>query len=403
MTTATATATATTADAPSREEMVGRIAEIAPVIRANAAWSAEHRRLHEDTLRALTEAGVFRMRLPLRHGGYELDARTMVDVADAIAQADGSAAWVVACSWIATYGLGLYPDEVQDEVFADPDAQFCTTIGPGTATAVPVDGGILVNGTWPCISGALSSRYQQIAAVLLDPDGDPYPVMGPVALSELEISDNWHTTGFRGTGSVATTARDLFIPQERVLPAPAVVAGHSRSIRNAELAMYRAPFVAVGAAATVGVATGMVKTLREVFFERLPGRRITYTEYPSQAEAPVTHLRLAEAVMKIDEAEFHAHRLAGLIDEKCASGAPWELAERGRTRADEGAAVRLAKEAAEILTQASGGSSAYTHLPIQRIADDLHVLGLHAMMNPDVNAEIYGRILCGLEPHTYYV
>jgi hypothetical protein len=24
----------------------------------------------------------------------------------------------------------------------------------GSATAVPVDGGVLVNGTWPCISGA---------------------------------------------------------------------------------------------------------------------------------------------------------------------------------------------------------------------------------------------------------
>jgi len=28
---------------------------------------------------------------------------------------------------------------------------------------------------------------------------------------------------------------------------------------------------------------------------------------------------------------------------------------------------------------------------------------LHAMMNPDVNAETYGRVLCGLEPNTYYI
>jgi len=388
---------------PSREELVRRVSEIAPVLRANAAWSAEHRRLHEETVKALTDAGVFRMRIPLRYGGFESDARTMVEVADELAQSDGAAAWVATCSWIASWGLGLFPDEVQDQVFADPDTQFCTTIGPGSATAVPVPGGILVNGSWPCISGAMSSGWQQIGAIFLNPDGDPYPVMGPVPMSELEVSDDWHTNGFRGTGSVATTAKDLFIPQERILPAPMVVNSESASKLNADTPMYRAPFISVGAAATVGVAIGMAKAIRDTFFDRLPGRQLTYTLYPSQSEAPVTHLRVAEAVMKIDEAEFHAQRLASLVDSKCASGDAWDMIERGRGRADEGAAVRLTKEAAEIFAQSSGGSSAYTKVPVQRIVNDLHTFSLHAMMNPDVNAEIYGRILCGLEPNTYYI
>jgi alkylation response protein AidB-like acyl-CoA dehydrogenase len=388
---------------PSREELVQRVAEIAPILRANAEWSAENRRLHEETVKALTDSGVFRMRIPRHYGGYESDARTMVQVADAIAQIDGSAAWLVACHWIASWGLGLFPDEVQAEVFADPDAQTCTTIGPGTAIAVPVDGGILVNGEWPCISGALSSQWQQVAAILLDPNSEPYPVMGPVRLSELEVRDDWHTTGLRSSGSVATIAKDLFIPQERILPAPAVVNSQSASKLNAGVAMYRAPFISVGSAATVGVATGIAKAIRDSFFERLPGRKVTYTLYGSQAEAPVTHLRTAEAVMKIDEAEFHAYRLADLVDAKCASGEEWSITERGRARGDEGAAVRLSNEAADILAANSGGSSAYTKVPIQRFVNDLRTVSLHAMMMPDVNAEIYGRILCGLEPNTYYI
>ncbi|ROP37125.1 acyl-CoA dehydrogenase family protein [Saccharothrix texasensis] len=388
---------------PSSEELVHRVSEIAPVLRANAEWSVENRRLHEETVKALTDTGVFRMRIPKRYGGFESDARAMVAVGDAIAQADGSAAWVVACSWIATWGLGLYPDEVQDELFADPDVQVCTTIGPGTATAVPVDGGILVNGRWPSISGALSSKYQQIGAIFLNPDGEPYPVMGPVPMSELEITDDWHTNGFRGTGSVGTAAKDVFIPQERILPAPAVLTGQSASKANAGSQMYRAPFIAVGAASTVGVVTGMAKAIRDSFFERLPDRKVTYTNYPSQAEAPVTHLRIAEAMMKIDEAEFHAQRLAATVDAKSAADEPLELVERGRIRADEGAAVKLSKEAAEIFAGSSGGSSAYTKVPIQRFVNDLNAVALHAMMIPDVNAEIYGRVLCGLDPNTYYI
>jgi alkylation response protein AidB-like acyl-CoA dehydrogenase len=309
----------------------------------------------------------------------------------------------VACHWIASWGLGLFPDEVQADVFGDPDAQICTTIGPGTAMAVPTEGGVVVNGEWPCISGALSSKWQQVAAIFLDPDGEPYPIMGPVQLSELEIRDDWHTTGLRSSGSVATIAKDLFIPRERILPAPAVVGSQSVSQLNTDVAMYRAPFIAVGSAATVGVATGIAKAIRDAFFERLPGRAATYTLYPSLAEAPVTHLRVAEAVMKVDEAEFHAHRLAAQVDDKCASGEEWEMTERGRARGDEGAAVRLANEASDIFAANSGGSSAYTKVPIQRFVNDLRTVSLHAMMIPDVNAEIYGKTLCGQEPNTYYI
>jgi alkylation response protein AidB-like acyl-CoA dehydrogenase len=392
-----------TVEVPSRDELVRRVSEIAPALQANAAWSAEHSRLHEETIKALTDTGVFRMRTPRRYGGYESDARTMVAVADAIAQLDGSAAWVVACSWITAWSVGLYPDEVQDSVFEDPDVQLCATLGPGTATAVPVEGGMVVNGTWPCISGAPSSRWQQIAAILLDPDGEPYPVMGPVPMSGLEVSDDWDTNGLRGSGSVSTHAKDLFVPQANLMPAPVVLGGQSASKLNADIAMYRAPFITVASAATVGVVIGLAKAVRDEFLRRLPGRKLAYTLYPSQDQAPVTHLRVGEAALKIDAAEFHAYRLADAVDSRAHSGDQWDIVDRARGRADEGAAVRLANEASEILAGASGGSSASTKVPIGRILGDLKTVSLHAMMVPDVNTELYGRVLCGQEPNTYYV
>lgn len=386
-----------------QEEVSARVAAAAPTIRANAAWSAENRRLHDETVQALVDAGVFRMRIPKRYGGYEADAKTMVAVADQLAQIDGSVAWVVSCSWIASWGLGMFPDSVQDEVFADPDAQFCTTIGPGTAIAVPAENGVVVSGGWPCISGAHHSAYQQIGAILLDPDQDPYPVMGPVPMSELEVVDDWDTMGLRATGSVGTQAAGVFIPSDKLLPAPAVLSGQSASVANAGIEMYRAPFISMGCAATVGVATGIVKAIRDVFFDRLPGRAVTYTFYDSQAEAPVTHLRVAEAVLKIDEADFHAHRIADTVDDKCASGEEWTMAERARCRADEGAAVRLCLEAADIFAAMAGGSSAYKRVPLQQLVDDLKTFSLHAMASPDVNTETYGRVLCGQEPNTHHI
>jgi hypothetical protein len=107
--------------------------------------------------------------------------------------------------------------------------------------------------------------------------------------------------------------------------------------------------------------------------------------------------------MKIDEAEFHAHRLTSLVDTKCADRSPWSIEERAKARADMGAVCKLSKDAVEILNTASGGSSIYSHVPIQRISRDVQAVNLHALMHPDTNSELYGRILCGQEPNTLYI
>jgi 3-hydroxy-9,10-secoandrosta-1,3,5(10)-triene-9,17-dione monooxygenase len=151
------------------------------------------------------------------------------------------------------------------------------------------------------------------------------------------------------------------------------------------------------------VALGLAKAANDAFFERLPGRRITYTSYDSQREAPVTHLEVAEATTKIDETGFHAYRAADMIDTKAESGEPWTLEERARVRLDLGAACQRAKEAVEILDSASGGSSIYRDVPIQRIERDIKTLNLHAILHPATNLELYGRIICGLEPNTPYI
>ncbi len=389
-------------DVPSRSEIVRRVTDLIPVLRKNAAWSEENRRLHEESVEALAAAGVFRLRAPRRYGGYECDTRTLVDVSAALSRADGSTSWAAAVYWIPTWMACMFPDEVQDEVFATPDVRICGTLSP-TATAAPAQGGVVINGKWGFITGALHAHWQEVIAVLVAPDSEPMPVMALVPMSDLQIVDDWHTYGMRGTGSVSTVARDVFVPQARVLPLGAVLQGQTASARNAESAIYRAPLLPVASASSVGTVLGLAQAAQEAFLERLPGRKITYTSYESQQHAPLTHLRLAEAAIRVDEAEFHAHRLAALVDGKTADGSEWTVAERVRARADLGAVCGRALEAVGTLNAASGGSSIYQEVPIQRIARDVQVVTQHALLHPDTNAELYGRVLCGLEPNTLYL
>lgn len=393
----------TTTDVPTREQLVRRASELVPVLRTNSDWSEDNRRIHDDSIEALADAGIFRMRTPARFGGFESDARTLVEVSAELGRADGSTGWIASVYSIPTWMAGLFPDHVQDEVFSTPDVRVCGTLSP-SAMAAPADGGIVVNGKWGFISGALHAHWQVIVAVQIAPDSEPMPVMALVPLSDLQIVDDWHTSGLKGTGSVSTVAENLFVPADRVLPLGVIVQGQGGvSQANADTPMYRAPLLPVASASSVGAVLGMARAAKEAFFARLPERKITYTNYASQAEAPLTHLQVAEATLKIDQAEFHAFRLADLVDAKNASGEVWTLEERVRARADLGAVCALAKEAVDIFATASGGSSIYTTAAIQRVSRDVQAVNLHALMHPNTNAELYGRILCGLEPNSLYI
>jgi alkylation response protein AidB-like acyl-CoA dehydrogenase len=385
-------------------ELVQDVSKLVPLLKSHAAWSEQNRRLHEETLEALAAAGVFRLRMPARYGGLESSAGTVIDVLGEVAKGDGSAAWVAGVNAITTWMTCLLPDEVQDEVFADPGTRLCGTLSP-TGMCVPVDGGMVLTGKWSFISGALHSQWQVIIAVAPAPGPGVnfWPIMTVVPMSDLQIIDDWHTSGLRGSGSVSTVAQQVFIPQQRILPLPLVLAEQYASQANAGSPVYRAPLLPTASALSVGTAVGLAKAAKEEFFERLAGRKITYTSYENQNEAPITHLRASEAAMLIDEAAFHAHRLGGMVDGKGEDGSPWTISDRATARADMGRACELSKQAADVLSLASGGSSIYTDVPIQRIVRDLHAINMHALMNPATNSELHGRILCGMEPNTLYI
>jgi 3-hydroxy-9,10-secoandrosta-1,3,5(10)-triene-9,17-dione monooxygenase len=384
---------------PTRIELVRRAAEIIPILQKHASWNEQHRRLHDETIEALEQAGVFKLRAPKRYGGYESDSRTLIEVLAELGQGDGSTAWVAWVLTSNTWLIGLFPDAVQDEVFSTPNVRVSGTLSP-TGRAERRDDGFVLNGQWHIQSGAWHSQWSVMAALSPLPEGGMAPVAVLIPTSELELLDDWDTAGLRGTGSVSTVAREVFVPAQRVLSVMSLLAGQSASQLNAEAPIYHSPMVPTIAAAASGTPLGLAKAAMTNFFQRLPGRGIAYTTYGKQAEAPITHMQVAEAAMKIDEAEFHASRAATLVDSKAEGGEDWTLEERARVRMDAGMVARLAKEAIDILNTASGGSSIYSSVPIQRIERDIQAANLHGMLHPNTNLELYGRIRCGLEPNT---
>ena len=141
-----------------------------------------------------------------------------------LARGDGSAAWVAGVNAITTWMACLRPDHVQDVVFSSPDTRLCGTLSP-TGMCTPTEGGVLLNGKWGFISGALHSQWQVIVAMAPSPapDGSVWPILTVVPITDLKIIDDWYTMGLRGTGSISTVAQEVFVPQDWILPLPLVL------------------------------------------------------------------------------------------------------------------------------------------------------------------------------------
>jgi alkylation response protein AidB-like acyl-CoA dehydrogenase len=392
-----------TTKAPTRAELVGRATDLVDVIRKHAEWQDENRVLHDDVLQGLRDAGLLRLRVPKRYGGYEADTRTAVDVIAELSRADGSVGWTVSALIVGSWLAGLLPDSEQDEVFADPDVFIGDSVSP-KGVAVPTDGGVILNGKWPFCSGVLHSTWFAHSAVQAVGENEFVPVVVVVPVSDLTIVDDWNTAGLRATGSVTTIAKDLFVPESRVVPLiPLVMNNEHRSKLNADSPVWKAPFSPISAAGAGAVPLGIARAAQEQFFERLPNRGIAYTNYENQSDAPVTHFQVAEAAGKIDEAQFHVHRAADRVDTKVRTGEEWTLTERALARMEMGASTQRSREAVDALDTGSGGSSIYSHVPMQRIVRDMHAVSLHGLLHPNTNLELYGRVLCGLEPNTQLI
>ena len=129
------TVTATMED--SRAGLVAKVAGLRPRLQATAGWTEENGRLHEETIDLLADAGVFRMRTPRRYGGYRERHPDPGRGRHRARPGHGSIGWTASVYWIPTWMVGLFPDPVQDEVFATPDVRVCGTLSP-SAMAAPV-------------------------------------------------------------------------------------------------------------------------------------------------------------------------------------------------------------------------------------------------------------------------
>jgi 3-hydroxy-9,10-secoandrosta-1,3,5(10)-triene-9,17-dione monooxygenase len=379
-----------------RTSLVEQARSLVPLLAANSQRTETERRIPEESIDAMREAGIFRLMQPRRFGGLQTDFRTKLEVTRELARGCGSTAWAVSLMNGSSYLAGLWPEQAQKDVWGqDPDNRVAGALTPAERTEV-VDGGFRISGKWPFSSGCLHAQWGIGGVEILDGAGEAVDqglVLMP--MSDLTIEDTWHVAGMRGTGSNTLVADDVFVPEHRFL---SVV----RAVRNEfgtpflDEVLYRSPFFPATAIVLAGPHLGLAQAALDRVVANAPGKAIAYTRFTSRSEAAVTQIAVAKAASLVDTAHLLAYRAAADIDEAAHLDVVPDARARARVRMDMAASIVNAREAIRMLLSANGASSFAESEPLQRIWRDSEVASRHAVAHSEINAQLYGQALLGV-------
>ena len=233
---------------------------------------------------------------------------------------------------------------------------------------------------------------------MFDAAGEPIgPGIAIVPMSDVNILNDWDTSGLRGSGSSNVSMENVFIPNERIVGLmPSVEGRQQRTFPGAT--PYNSAFTPLMVILLSFPALGAGMHMLENFLERLPNRDIKLTPYTKQGEAAVTHLQVGQASSKIDAAKLIIANGCREIDEWAEREDYMPRDIRARICRDSAVADQLVWEAVDLLATASGGTFSHHGNVLNRIWQDVKVATMHPYISLASHFELYGRVLCGVEP-----
>ena len=126
---------------PTPAELIERAIELRPLLVADQAATEERSNYSPEMHERFLEAGFYRMFVPKRYAGLEVDVPTFMRVALEISRGCPSTGWCLALASNHALMVGSwFPERTQDEVFGDGRFICASVASPLTEVATKVDG-----------------------------------------------------------------------------------------------------------------------------------------------------------------------------------------------------------------------------------------------------------------------
>ena len=332
---------------------------------------------------------MFRLWVPRVIGGDELDPVSTLPIIEALARADGSAAWTV---MVAAQCAAWYPYLDQDVVSSTfgPDDILTGTLTP--LRARPVAGGYRVSGRAAFASGCRHATWLFGNGLVTEGDA-PRPTADSTPerrwmffrAADCTIHDTWYTTGLRGTGSEDYEVTDVFVP-DTLASAPLPI---DRSTRWGG-PLYQGPFLwTMRGALALGIARYALDALAELAVTRKPLRSQAILRDTPRAQEAVGRAEAAVAA-----ARAYLYGAVTTVWDRLVQGQPLSDQEQVLMPLATAHTITACAEAVESMYRLGGGAAIYATSPLERCFRDINTLMADQSAAPWV-VETAGRVYLG--------
>ncbi|MCZ4582267.1 MULTISPECIES: 3-hydroxy-9,10-secoandrosta-1,3,5(10)-triene-9,17-dione monooxygenase oxygenase subunit [Rhodococcus] len=378
-------------------EVLRSIRGLLPMIAERADKVDESRRVSEQVIRELGDAGLFKMLQPRRYGGTESNPVHFYEVVRAVSGVCGSTGWLASVLGVHPWHLALFDDRAQNDVWGHDDSVLMSSAYAPVGRLVPVEGGYRLTGDWHFSSGCEHASWALLGAMVVGTEGRPVDFMTAlVPRSDYRIHDVWDVVGMRGTASNEISAEDVFVPDYRIKRnyETAQLRGPGQKVNRGPL--YRLPFATLFttavAAPGVGIVAGCYERYLTFMRERvrlsLGGGRFVDDQFAQVA--------VARASSEIDAAILQMDRNVRELWELAEAGEELPMGLRLRVRRDQVRATERALDAIDLLFKTAGGSSLSRGNAIERSWRDAHAGSVHVANEPERALALFGRGAFGL-------
>jgi len=387
-----------TTSAPKVEKDLEKTArEIGPEISKYVEEEETNRRLSPPVVKALRNAGFFKLFLPEALGGMEADPVTTARVIEEVARHNTAAGWSLMVANTCPMMIVRLPDEGISAIYAnDPDALIAGSVHP-PMSAIQVRGGYSISGRNPLVSNVHEAQWVLVLAFVMEQDkmkmhnGHPEMIGAVMKAGDCEIIDTWHTIGMKATDSNDVSAKDVFVPDYLSFPLDPELAPNPRFTGP----LYRFPASGANIAClfppiSLALAYNAISELKTLAEKKTPlGSMVSIR----QKGAMQRKLGIAESLLQSSRAYLYE------AIEEC-----WEKVKAGNhvTR-EEKARLLLAAthtnqsctKAVDLMYSAAGSTAIYTRNKIAHYFTDAQVLKQHGFVN-DSRYETAAQIYFGL-------
>lgn len=379
---------------PTLADLVRVSEHLAPLVREHALETESLRDPVPKVVAALRAAGLHRLYMPRRFGGFGMDWGAHYVAGERLSRECGSTGWLASLVFSHIMYVGRFAPEAQEEFFAaSPDPVLATASAGGGGLFPDGSAGWRLKGRWSFASGINVANGLMVVAR----ERGEGPISHFVLLlpGEYQVHDTWRSEGLRGTGSHDVSVNDVNVPARRVVsmaqftsyapPGAAIAESYVHIVRTPpyQKSWFCGPLL--------GTARGALNSYLEQ--TRARTGRILGESIVSQVPVQV---RVGAAVANLDTVDMIFTDIMRRLHTLGAARQEIRGEELLRLRRLMTLAAKMSVETADSLSGMMGITGFATDNPVQRFYRDCRTVAMHVELNWDHTMSTTGKVRLGL-------